>query len=47
MEGRKIKKPKQSYTTEFNELAIKLGYKSPIQFMQNWFSEEEQEKLVA
>lgn len=24
-----------------------LGYKSPIQFMQNWLSEQEQEKLVA
>jgi transposase InsO family protein len=24
-----------------------LGYRSPIQFMENWLSEQQQEKLVA
>jgi hypothetical protein len=68
-----MKIPKQAYTAEFKELAVKrvkdgqsvgsfeyievfynrkrqhstLGYKSPVQFLENWIREQHQEKLVA
>jgi hypothetical protein len=50
LDGRKLKIPKQAYTLEFKELAVKhltLGDRSPRQFLMHWISQPHQEKLVA